>query len=108
VDFARDIKPILTEHCVKCHGPEKQKGGLRLDNKGSAFQGGDEGKALVAGKSAESPLVHLVAGLEEDKIMPPKGGRLTASQIGLIRARRGRTMECRWLRCAVITGRCSR
>ncbi len=86
VDFARDIKPIFADNCVKCHGAEKQKGGLRLDNKASAFQGGDEGKVLVAGKSAESPLVHLVAGLEEDKIMPPKGERLTAAQVGLLRA----------------------
>lgn len=85
-DFARDIKPIFADHCVKCHGAEKQKGGLRLDNKASAFQGGDEGKVLVVGKSAESPLVHLVAGLEEDKVMPPKGERLTATQIGLLRA----------------------
>ena len=86
VDFARDIQPLLQEHCVKCHGVEKQKGGLRLDNKTSAFQGGDDGKVLVAGKSAESRLVHLVAGLEEDKIMPPKGEPLTAAQIGLLRA----------------------
>jgi len=86
VDFARDIEPLLTAHCVKCHGPEKQKGGLRLDHKAGALQGGDDGKVLVPGKGAESRLVHLVAGLEEDKIMPPKGERLTAAQIGLLRA----------------------
>ena len=85
VDFAKEIQPMLAEHCVKCHGPDKQKGGLRLDNKAAALQGGDEGKVLVAGKSAESRLVHLVAGLEEDKIMPPEGERLTAAQVGLLR-----------------------
>ena len=31
VDYTRDVKPILAQHCVKCHGPDKQRGGLRLD-----------------------------------------------------------------------------
>ena len=86
MDFARDIKPLLANHCLKCHGPEKQKGGLRLDIKASALKGGDDGKVILPGKSAESRLVHLVAGLEADKLMPPKGERLTAHQVGLLRA----------------------
>ncbi len=86
VDFARDVQPLLVDRCVKCHGPEKQKGGLRLDAKVAAAKGGDEGKAFEPGKSAESLLIHLVAGLDEDKVMPPKGERLTAAQIGMLRA----------------------
>ncbi len=88
VDFARDIQPLLADRCVKCHGPEKQKGGLRLDAKARAMQGGDDGKIIEPGKSAASRLIHLVAGLEEDTVMPPKdkGERLTAAQIGLLRA----------------------
>jgi mono/diheme cytochrome c family protein len=86
VEFARDIQPLLADHCVKCHGPEKQKGGLRLDSRAGALKGGDDGAALVPGKSTESKLVHLVAGLDPDTIMPPKGERLTAQQIGLLRA----------------------
>ena len=86
VDFARDIHPLLEDHCVKCHGPEKQKGGLRLDNRTSALQGGDEGKVIVAGKSAESRLIHLTSGLEPDTRMPPEGAPLTAERIGLLRA----------------------
>ena len=88
VDFARDIQPLLADRCVKCHGPEKQKGGLRLDAKGLAMQGGDDGKIIESGKSAESRLIHLVAGLEADTVMPPKdkGERLTGAQIGLLRA----------------------
>jgi hypothetical protein len=50
------------------------------------MQGGDEGKVIVAGKSAESRLIQLVAGTEPDKIMPPKGEPLSAGQIGLLRA----------------------
>ena len=86
VDFAREIQPLLAERCVKCHGPEKQKGGLRLDGKTAARKGGDDGKIFEPGKSAESRLIHLVAGLDADKVMPPKGERLTPEQIGLLRA----------------------
>ena len=86
VDFARDIQPLLADRCVKCHGAEKQKSDLRLDAKAFAMRGGDSGKVIEPGKSAESRLIHLVAGLEEDTVMPPKGGRLTAAQIGLLRA----------------------
>lgn len=41
VDFVRDIRPLLDAHCLKCHGPEKQKGGYRLDWKNAAFKGGE-------------------------------------------------------------------
>ena len=41
MDFARDIQPLLKTHCLKCHGPEKQKGGLRLDHRAAALKGGD-------------------------------------------------------------------
>ncbi len=86
VDFTRDIQPLFAERCVKCHGPEKQKSDLRLDVKAHAMRGGDSGKVIEPGKSADSRLIHLVAGIEEDKVMPPKGERLTAAQIGLLRA----------------------
>ena len=71
---------------MKCHGSEKQKGGLRLDVKAAAMKGGDDGKAIEPTRSDESRLIHLVAGLDEDKVMPPKGERLTPEQIGLLRA----------------------
>ncbi len=87
VDFAREIQPIFSKHCYSCHGPEKQKNGFRLDVKSVALKGGDtHGVAIVPGKSAESPLVHYVAGLVEDMTMPPKGERLTPAQISLLRA----------------------
>jgi len=86
VDFVHEVEPLLAEHCVQCHGHEKQKGELRLDGKASALKGGDSGKVIVPGKSAESRLVHRVAGLDEKEIMPPKGEPLTAKQVGLLRA----------------------
>ncbi|HEX8915382.1 MAG TPA: DUF1553 domain-containing protein [Humisphaera sp.] len=81
VDFNRDVKPILAAKCYDCHGPAKQKGGIRLDA-ASALKGGDSGLPLfVAGKPAESHLIKLVRGEDKDEVMPPKGERLTAAQI---------------------------
>jgi mono/diheme cytochrome c family protein len=87
VDFRRDIRPIFEASCLKCHGPEKQKGGFRLDKKDAAFKGGENyTPAIKPGQSAESPLIHLVAGLVEDLRMPQNGPPLSAEQIGLLRA----------------------
>jgi len=87
VDFKADIWPIFQARCVECHGPEKKKSGLRMHTKQDAMQGGGEGPMIVAGKSAESLLVQLIAGTNEnfDK-MPPEGDPLTDEQIGLVRA----------------------
>jgi hypothetical protein len=86
VDFTKDVRPILSEHCYACHGPEKQKGDLRWDVKESAFKTGDHGPIIVPGKSEASRVIKLVSGLEPDTIMPPRGERLSAEQIGLLRA----------------------
>ena len=86
VDFERDIAPIFREKCQACHGPEKQMGGLRLDRQGDALAGSYSGPVIVPGKSAESKLIHLVAGLKKDLIMPMAGERLTPDEIELLRA----------------------
>ena len=57
VDYLRSIKPLLTRHCVSCHGAEKPRGGLRLDTAAAARKGGKEGPAIVPGKAEESPLL---------------------------------------------------
>ncbi len=56
VDFNLQIKPILEANCVRCHGPEKPKGHLRLDTRAGALKGGDNGTALVPGQPGQSPL----------------------------------------------------
>src|SRR6266436_6506458 len=87
IDFAKDIQPIFINSCYECHGPEKQKAGLRLDQKTAALKGGDSGPILAAGKSAESLLIKVVAGLKEDIArMPNKKEPLTTDQIALLRA----------------------
>ena len=87
VDYAREVQPILQKHCYDCHGAEKQKGGLRLDVKAHALKGGEEhGALLVAGKAAESILIKFTSGADEEMVMPPKGERLSATELDVLRA----------------------
>jgi mono/diheme cytochrome c family protein len=89
VDFVKEIQPLFARHCVACHGPEKQKGGVRLDLKQGALEGGDSGVIIVPGRSTESKLIHLVAKLDGQTQMPPPGeGRvpLSPEEIGKLRA----------------------
>ncbi|WP_051946938.1 DUF1553 domain-containing protein [Verrucomicrobium sp. BvORR106] len=86
VDFATQIQPLLQEHCLDCHGAEKQRGGLRLDGRDVALRGGDEhGAAILPGKSLESPLYHLASGKDPDLKMPPKGPALSAAELELLK-----------------------
>jgi cytochrome c553 len=84
IEFTRDVRPILREHCFSCHGSEKQKSGLRLDRKKEALLGGDSGLAIQPRKSSESLLIRLVSGKDPDRVMPPKGDRLKSEQIAVL------------------------
>jgi hypothetical protein len=78
VTYAKDIRPILEASCFRCHGSERQKGGLRLDSLESALKGGEDGQVITPNQSAKSPLVIAVSRLDEEKAMPPTfkpGGR---------------------------------
>ncbi len=88
VDFARDIRPLFESRCWKCHGETKHESGLSLHRRDAAQGGGDSGKEFEPGKSAESRLIRYVSGLDSDTVMPPdgEGERLTAEQVGLLRA----------------------
>jgi len=86
VEFVRDVKPIFDAACVKCHGKGKDKGGFSLETRDAFTKGGDSGAPVVAGKSAESLLIELVAGFDPDNVMPKKGSKLKPEQISLLRA----------------------
>ena len=87
-DFAKDIGPILAKNCLECHGPEKQKGKLRLDSKEAAFKGGDSGIAgVVPGKSADSRIYKVITLPKgHDDVMPPKGEPLSKATTDLVKA----------------------
>src|SRR5438552_3622080 len=86
VDFAKDIQPILQQTCVKCHGPEKQKGKLRLDSKDAAFKGGKDGVVIVAGDAEKSEIYkRIILPKGNDDVMPNEGEPLTKAQTDLIR-----------------------
>ena len=91
VDYNRDIRPLLSNTCYKCHGPDEaeRKAGLRLDLKDEAFKTLESGTAaLVSGKLDESELYRRLVTADESEKMPPKssGKTLTAEQIALFKA----------------------
>jgi mono/diheme cytochrome c family protein len=86
VDFVKDIKPLFESSCVKCHAKGKAKGDFSLETRDAFLKGGETGAGAIAGKSAESYVVELVAAIDPDNVMPKKGSRWTTEQIGLLRA----------------------
>jgi mono/diheme cytochrome c family protein len=84
--FSQDIRPVFEARCVQCHGRGRDKGRFRIDTRDSLLEGGDSGTAVKVGKSGESLLIELVSGLDPDNVMPKKGTRLTAEEVGLLRA----------------------
>src|SRR5688572_3012605 len=100
VDFGRDIRPILSDNCFACHGPDKdkRKAGLRLDLKEEAFRKLDSGDfAIVPGKPDQSRLLAVVSlpPAHDDHMPPTKTGKkLSASQVDLLR--RWITQGAKW------------
>ncbi|MEO8270401.1 MAG: PSD1 and planctomycete cytochrome C domain-containing protein, partial [Aureliella sp.] len=71
VRFETEIRPVLLEHCIECHGASKQEGGLRLDSAEALQVGGDSGPALLAGEPSKSLLLEALK--YESFEMPPSG-----------------------------------
>jgi mono/diheme cytochrome c family protein len=72
VTYAKDIRPLFEASCLRCHGAERPKGGLRLDSLEGVLKGSKEGKVIVPGQSVKSGLVIAVARLDPETAMPPK------------------------------------
>ncbi|MEZ0266736.1 MAG: c-type cytochrome domain-containing protein, partial [Phycisphaerae bacterium] len=81
--FEMKVRPLLVEACMSCHGPQKQKGGLRLDSAEWLAKGGKNGPVLVPGKPAESKLLLAVAYKDEDLQMPPDE-KLPADKVAIL------------------------
>ncbi len=85
VDFAHEVVPILRQHCSECHTGSKQKGGLSMNDRAALLKGGENGPVVVPGQSAKSRLLELVESKNSDDWMPPKGPRVPAEQIAVLK-----------------------
>ncbi|MCB1227089.1 MAG: DUF1549 domain-containing protein, partial [Verrucomicrobiales bacterium] len=79
--FEKEIRPLLIERCQDCHGAHKHENGLRLDSRAAVVRGSDYGPVVVAGKPAESKLIHALHGQNGAEKMPKKGAPLSETQI---------------------------
>ncbi len=78
--FESRVRPVLVEHCQKCHGPDKQWAGLRLDDRASLMNGGESGPAVSLDDVGNSLLLKAVRHDSDASPMPPEG-KLTPAQI---------------------------
>src|SRR5438067_378433 len=86
VDFARDVRPILTSQCFQCHGPDEKarKAKLRLDLRDEAIKSG----TIVPGKPEQSEVFKRVHSTDPDTRMPPEKSKkpaLTAAQVATLK-----------------------
>jgi hypothetical protein len=90
IDFNRDIRPVLSEHCFACHGPDpsERKGKLRLDTREGALGRGESGEpAIVPGQSGKSEAIVRLLSSDRDEVMPPPKAKHhpTPEQIQLLK-----------------------
>ena len=86
INFSRDIRPLLAEHCFDCHGNEKPKGGLSFTSRAEVMKGGKSDiPVIVPGDSAKSGLFQRITTADADDVMPTKGERLPAHKIALLK-----------------------
>src|SRR3569832_1677327 len=85
VDYAKDVQPIFARHCYECHGAEKQKGKLRLDERLSALRKGDDA-VIVPGKPDQSELYRRILLPKGDEdVMPNRGELLSRAETERVR-----------------------
>jgi Protein of unknown function (DUF1553)/Protein of unknown function (DUF1549)/Planctomycete cytochrome C len=89
VRYNRDIRPILSNRCFKCHGPDLKKAGLDLQTRDSATRELKSGmKAIVPGNAAASHIIERVLSIDDKQRMPPKGKGepLSPQQVAMLKA----------------------
>jgi hypothetical protein len=86
VDFAKDIQPILEQHCAECHGRSKARARLRLHTPQHILKGGQSGPAIVPGKSDASELIRRVIDPNDDDRMPLDADPLPEDVVARLRA----------------------
>lgn len=102
IDFNRDIRPILSDNCFSCHGPDEhnRKAKLRLDTKDGLFSPHDGGHVVKPGSLEESELLQRLVATEKDEVMPPpeSNKKLKPEQIEVVREwiRQGAPFKQHW------------
>ena len=86
VDFSHQIVPILRQHCAECHTGDKKKGGFSMNTRASFIAGGQDGKTVEIGNAATSKLIERVLSTDPNAQMPPKGPRLSAEKVAVLKA----------------------
>jgi hypothetical protein len=102
ITFVSDIKPLFEQSCIRCHGADRARAGIKLDTRENVIKGGREGALFEVGKSGKSTLVIAISMLDPKIAMPPmarnqkpdappanppSGPRpLTPGEVGLVRA----------------------
>ena len=81
VKFEKEVLPVLQKRCFECHGEKKQKSGLRADSRAALLKGGDFGAAVIPGDPVSSHLIEVITTNDKDSQMPPKGERLSATEV---------------------------
>ena len=81
--FEKQVRPVLVEQCYKCHGPDKQKGALRVDSRAAILKGTDDGPVVVPGKPDESEFIKSIKHIGDSK-MPEKADKLPDAQIAAL------------------------
>ena len=81
--FESKVRPLLTKHCVECHGPAEQSGELRLDMQSAVTKGGSLGLAVIPGDPEKSPIIRAIHYNDPAFEMPPKG-KLGVDEIAIL------------------------
>lgn len=103
IDYQKQVRPVLAEHCWHCHGVDEKerKGGLRLDDQAAAFKGGESGSAaIIPGHPDKSELLARMLSHDADVVMPPPSQekRPTEAEIAILRQwiQEGAKYEAHW------------
>ena len=83
--YEKQVRPVLRERCISCHGALRQEGGLRLDTASLLHQGGASGPAVLPTQTEDSLLIQRVQATDPEQRMPPEGAPLTPAQIQALR-----------------------
>ena len=81
--FEKSVRPVLAEHCYKCHGAEKQKGDLRMDSREALLKGTDTGPVVFPGDPAKGTFIKSIRH-ESDYMMPEKAPKLSDAHIAAL------------------------